>query len=1387
MSGEDHPAGDSLEKEREELLALLAAEGAASDTEMLRIPRRDASNPTPLGFAQEQLWFLHQFDPTIRSYHILISFRLRGRLDVAALEWSLNEVIRRHEALRTVFRSRGGRPVQVVRPALSLSLVPRVIPPGTLQGREAILEAWLEEDEALPFDLEQGPLLRAVLLQLAEDHHALQLVSHHIVVDGWSLGILVQELAELYRSRVAGSPAQLATLPIQPGDHAVWEHQQEQSGAFRSHLAFWREELGGDLPVLELPSDRPRPPRQTFRGSHCTRRVSRETFAAFKQLCQRERVTSFMGLLALFNVLLHRFSRTSDILVGCASTGRHRAGLENLVGMFVNTVVLRTPLGDDPTFIALLHRVRDISLRAFENQDLPFEKIVQELQPKRSTRHNPIFQVGFSHLTSTGQQLNLPGIIATPIPIGIKGAKFDLMLNVTESDQDLEATLEYNSDLYEVGSVEGMGEVMEELMRGVVKDGGRRVSEYGVVSERQREQLMKWAGVGEGARSGGSVVEEFLKRAKEKPEGIAVVSEGREMSYGELERRAKGLGEELERQGVGAETVVGLCVERSVDLVVGILGIWAARGAYVPLDPKLPTERLSYMVEDAKVGVVVTSEGLEGKLAGVKGKVVRVELERKVEGKWTPPGTRELAYVIYTSGSTGKPKGVAIEHGQLASYVEAVRERLELPAEGKYGTVSTIAADLGNTVIFPPLCSGGSVHLIHEDRATNGAALAEYQKREGMDVMKIVPSHLAALQSVERGGDVLPRQRLVLGGEASRTEWVRQLMKQKPGMVVCNHYGPTETTVGAIACEVREEDLETVSGNVPLGKPLKNARVYILDGQQQLVPIGVPGELCIGGSGVGRGYLNREELTREKFLKDPFQGEGRMYRTGDQGRYLSDGRVEFLGRIDQQVKVRGYRVELGEIEAVLKEHGEVRDAVVAVRGEGELVAYVVPKEGGAAGVSQGNVWKLPNGMRVAQVNRNETEYIYQEIFELQAYVKHGIGIEDGGTILDVGANIGLFSVFANCVAKEPRIYAFEPNPVVYAALEKNVKAYGKRTEAVGVGMAAEEGEAELTFFEGFSLLSGFYADAVVEKQVVKDYVKNQQKGSGKSEAEMEREAEEMLAGRFEAKTFRAQLKTVSGFMEERGIGEVELLKVNVEKSEWEVLKGVKKGDWGKIRQLVVEVDVKGNLEPIVKLLESEGYEVLVEQDELLERTELCYVYAIRPGPKGRLVRQEKKGGHVKRVKPLEVKIPGVEELKKHVGGKLPEYMVPSRYVYLEALPLTSNGKVDRKSLPEPGSAAKNPGVEGRKVSPRNDQERVIADIWQEVLGLKEVGVTEDFFELGGHSLRATQVVSRISEALSLQVPLRALFDSPSVSGLSQAIDEVRDKKRRRTANPRSES
>ena len=451
------------------------------------------------------------------------------------------------------------------------------------------------------------------------------------------------------------------------------------------------------------------------------------------------------------------------------------------------------------------------------------------------------------------------------------------------------------------------------------------------------------------------------------------------------------------------------------------------------------------------------------------------------------------------------------------------------------------------------------------------------------------------------------------------------------------------------------------------------------------------------------------------------------------------------------------------------------------------VAYVVPKEGGAAGVSQGNVWKLPNGMRVAQVNRNETEYIYQEIFELQAYGKHGIGIEDGGTILDVGANIGLFSVFANCVAKEPRIYAFEPNPVVYAALEKNVKAYGKRTEAVGVGMSAEEGEAELTFFEGFSLLSGFYADAVVEKQVVKDYVKNQQKGSGKSEAEMEREAEEMLAGRFEAKTFRAQLKTVSGFMEERGIGEVELLKVNVEKSEWEVLKGVKKGDWGKIRQLVVEVDVKGNLEPIVKLLEGEGYEVLVEQDELLERTELCYVYAIRPGPKGRLVRQEKKGEHVKRVKPLEVKIPGVEELKKHVGGKLPEYMVPSRYVYLEALPLTSNGKVDRKSLPEPGSAAKNPGVEGRKVGPRNDQERVIAEIWQEVLGLKEVGVTEDFFELGGHSLRATQVVSRISEALSLQVPLRALFDSPSVSGLSQAIDEVRDKKRRRTANPRSES
>ncbi len=1391
MSLPNDPSNDPLEREREELLALLAAEEAAGGD--AGIQPRPPGSTAPLAGAQEQLWFLQQFDPGSRAYHVPMAVRLDGTLDVAALEWALNEVVRRHEALRTVFRSRGGRAVQMVLPELRLSLVCRPAPGGLTEGGQgdaALIEA-LTRFAAEAFDLESGPLIRAALFRISAESHALCLVAHHIVVDGWSLGILQRELSAFYTRRVRGTEsAPEPPVPrLQPGDFALWEQEQLTSERARDALAFWARELAGPLPVLELPTDRPRPPRQSFRGTYHAFHIPGELCARFRELCQRERVTPFMGLVALYQMLLHRLGGQPEVLVGCASSGRHHPGLENVVGMFVNTVVLRTPLGDELTFAELLRRVREIALRAFEHQEVPFERVVQAVQPTRSLAYHPVFQAGFSHMTVGNEgELRLPGITPQPLAVGVTGAKFDLMLNLVETPGGIDASLEYNTELRGERSIGVMGRAYVELMRGVVGNGGKLgIREYGMVGVEDRERLMEWAGEGRGVEGMRSVWEDFCERARQRPQARGVVGEGRELSYGELRLRALALGRELRRQGVEKEEVVGLYAERGVEWAVGVLGIWAAGGAYVSLDVKTPVERVEYVMRDVKGRVMVTTAGLRERVKGVVGKVVCVEeswggADEEEERK---PGLGDLAYVIYTSGSTGKPKGVAVEHGQLAGYVGAVVERLGLPEWGSYGMVSTVGADLGHTVVYGALSLGGSLHVVSEERATNGYGLGEYMGRECLEVMKIVPSHLEALRSAGDGSRVLPGKKLVLGGESAGVEWVKGLMRSKPGLEVCNHYGPTETTVGAVACRLREEELEGMSGNVPLGRPLRNARVYVLDERRELVPPGVPGELWIGGSGVARGYWGQEEWTRERFVKDPYvSGEGRMYRSGDVVRFLEDGRLEFLGRRDRQVKVRGYRVELGEVESVLKEHEGVRDGVVEVKG-GELVGYVVPRDGRGAALSGGKTWRVGGGagLRVAHVNRNETEYIFREIFELQAYGRHGVRVGAGGVVLDVGANIGMFSVFMNLTVAGVRVYAFEPNPVVYEALRRNLKAYGEegRSEGMKCGMGRESGEAELTFYEGFSLLSGFHAEEAVEREVVKNYVKNQQRGSGRSEAELEREAEELVAGRFEAKRMKARIWTVGEFMKERGIGEVELLKVNVEKSEREVLEGVGKENWGKIRQVVVEVDVKGHVEPIVELLKGQGYEVEVEQDRLLERTELCYVYGIRPGPKGRLERG--KSGQVE-VKWPEVRVPEAEELREHVGRRLPEHMVPRRYVYLEKIPLTGNGKVDRGGLPDPeqegmGGAGVREAREKR--GPRNEQERIIAGIWEEVLGVKGIGVQDDFFELGGHSLRATQVVSRISEAFALKVPLRALFDAPSVEGLSRAVDELRAKGTRRQA------
>jgi amino acid adenylation domain-containing protein/FkbM family methyltransferase len=874
-----------------------------------------------------------------------------------------------------------------------------------------------------------------------------------------------------------------------------------------------------------------------------------------------------------------------------------------------------------------------------------------------------------------------------------------------------------------------------------------------------------------------TIVDLFEAQAGRTPNQTALAFEEQRLTYSELDRRASQLAEYLSGLGVGPEVLVGLFVERSAEMIVGLLGILKAGAAYVPMDTAFPKDRIAFMLADAKVTILVTQSSLLASLPPGAGQTVCLDTfdwanSEKPASRGPSLRPENLAYVIYTSGSTGRPKGVCIEHKNIVNYTLGVIDRFQFGPGMNHATVSTIAADLGNTVIFPALVTGGCLHVISQARAENPTMLLEYFKREKIDVLKIVPSHLAALQSGNNPEQVMPRSRLIVGGEASQLEWIGQLRRQSPGCEIHNHYGPTETTVGVLTYHVGADFPSTPTGKLPLGKPLPNSRVYILDENRQPVPSGVPGELYIGGSGVARGYLNRPELTAERFIPDPFSTDpgARLYRTGDRARHLPDGNLEFCGRIDHQVKIRGYRVELGEIESALREQVGVRDAVVTAfedqAGNNELVGYILPKRANQSLWGSKALYTLPDGLPVAHLNKNETSYIYKEIFVLQAYLRHGITIRDGDCIVDAGSNIGLFTVFASRIARNLRIISFEPNPAAYACLKANAEAWGSGVKCLQMGLSREDKTAEMTFFEGFSLLSGFYADEATEREVVKTYALNQESESGNS-GELATEIGKMLEDRFHAKTETARLRTLSSVIAEEGLERIDLLKVNVEKSEWDVLQGISAEDWPKIRQLVIEVDQKGNLEPITTLLEKQGYEVLVEQDPLLRKTELCYVYAIRPSSASRLARQESGECHVRSLPPVNEEVLTPASLRKYLKDRLPQYMVPSQFVLMEKFPLTANGKIDRQAFSRP--AQENLQATGDFVRPQTETEKALALIWSEMLKVENVGINDDFFDLGGHSLLAIRVVSRIRDVFGVDITFQTLFQNPTIAGLSKVI------------------
>ncbi|MCG8363542.1 MAG: amino acid adenylation domain-containing protein, partial [Pseudanabaenales cyanobacterium] len=666
--------------------------------------------------------------------------------------------------------------------------------------------------------------------------------------------------------------------------------------------------------------------------------------------------TLFMTLLAAFVVLLARYSGQEDIVVGSPIANRNRPEIEPLIGFFVNTLVLRIRLPDNPTFEELLNQVRRVALDAYAHQDLPFEKLVEELQPQRSLSYSPLFQVMFSLQNTPREELELPGLSLTRISDGESvAARFDLTLFISESYSGLTGMWRYNTDLFEAATIDRISDHFQTLLTAVVSNPQQPVDQLPLLQAAERHQLLTaWNPTQTEFPLVACLPQLFEAQVEHTPEATAVLFEGQQLSYRELNRRANQLAHYLQTLGVGPETPVGLYVERSLEMVVGLWGVLKAGGAYLPLDPSHPQQRVASLLEDAQVSVLLTQHHLRERLPDPDVAVVCLDTDWSLMAQQPQDNPNSalrpdnLAYVIYTSGSTGQPKGVTIEHRSMVNYLQAILQRLE-PASGQHwALVSTIAADLGHTVLFPSLCTGGCLHLLSQDRVVDPDAFSDYFERHPIDILKITPSHLAALQSGAHPERVLPRQQLILGGETARADWVEQLQVMAPQCAILNHYGPTETTVGVLTYPVKEHTVSSLP--LPLGRPLANSQVYILDKCLQPTPVGVPGELHIGGVGLARGYLNRPELTTERFIPDPFsdEPEARLYKTGDRARYQTDGNIEFLGRIDRQVKIRGFRIELGEIEAVLAQHPQVQQGIVVGAEDGpsnqRLVAYVVVAE-----------------------------------------------------------------------------------------------------------------------------------------------------------------------------------------------------------------------------------------------------------------------------------------------------------------------------------------------------------------------------------------------------------------------------------------------------------
>ncbi|MBE5228805.1 MAG: amino acid adenylation domain-containing protein [Microcystis aeruginosa PMC 728.11] len=1077
-------------QDKQKLLKLLLQKkgiGVKTNT----IPSRNPSQLVPLSFSQERLWFLYQLEANGYTYNMAFRFQIEGNLDIDIFRKALETIMQRHELLRTCFQEVDEIPRQIIKPKIQLNLP--LVDLQSLSSREQTqeLERLTEQEIYTPFDLTQAPLMRTFLVKLKADSYLLFLSLHHSIFDGWSMKVLLQELSRLYEAFLQKQSNPLPDLPIQYGDFAVWQRQQLQGDKLTQEVNYWQQQLTGIPPLLEIPTDHPRPPIQTFKGNNCTFKLSPELSQHLKNISQTSTATLNMTLLTAFNVLLYRYSRQEDIVIGIPSGNRQFPEIEPLIGCFVNTLPIRTQFKENLSFQALLNQVKQVFLEAYEHQDLPLEKVVEVVNPERNISYSPLFQVMFSwedmlHIN----HFSMADLKLTPVTMNALIAQFDLTLAMQETAEGLVGSFDYNCALFNQDTIERMITHFQTLLEGIAVNPEQSIELLPILPLSEQKLLAQWNQTNIAEHPKVCIHELFEHQVLKSPNAIAIEWENEKVTYQDLNHRANQLAHYLQSLGVDSEVLVGIYLERSLLVIVGLLAVLKAGGAYIPLDPDYPQQRLTYMAEDAQISLLLTQESLLDSLPAedvgviVLDKLADILTVQSPENPLSEVVPENLLCLLYTSGSTGKPKGVMLTHAALVNHSWGISEVFGLTESDRVLQFASFGFDVAAEEIFPTWLKGGTVVLRPGQMFATLTDFADFIEQESLTVLNITPAywHEWAIAVSQSLATVPSSLRVVaVGGDAVLPETVNIWRQMVGKRVQCiNVYGPTEASVTAIVHDLLDYQSEKIN-SVLIGRPIANTKAYILDQNLQPVPIGVKGELHLCGVRLARGYLNRPELTAEKFIDNPFANAAfnRLYKTGDLARYLPDGNIECFGRIDNQVKIRGFRIELGEIEAVLNQNIDVQTSCVIIRedtpGDKYLVAYIV--------------------------------------------------------------------------------------------------------------------------------------------------------------------------------------------------------------------------------------------------------------------------------------------AHYER-------IPMISELRQFLSSKLPLYMVPQAFVFLESLPLTTNLKVDRRALPAPTASQDQKTM----IAPRTATEKIVAEIWQDVLGLKQISIFDNFFDLGGHSLKATQVISRLREQLAINIPLNYLFSEPTVAGLSSNLD-----------------